>query len=100
MAANPMRQSGRHDAISNSCVNSKIKRRPGQTTVTSCSYTTVFYRFVIATASGLALRSLGERCAPENPAESLPNSLLLEALNRLTVTEPILAKHACSWEIS
>jgi hypothetical protein len=31
-----MRQSGRHDAISNSCVNPKIKPLPSETAVTSC----------------------------------------------------------------
>jgi hypothetical protein len=31
-----MTQSGRHDAISNNCVNPKIKRLPVKTPVTSC----------------------------------------------------------------
>jgi len=39
-----MTQSGRHDAISNSCVNPKIKRLPVKTPVTSCWYTALSYR--------------------------------------------------------
>jgi hypothetical protein len=44
-------------------------------------------------AARLAISFLASHCVSKNPAESLRNSLLPEAFSRLTVTEPILAKH-------
>jgi len=70
-------QLGRHDAISNSCVNLKITRLPVKAAVTSCWYTAVSYRFAIATPFGFAIPLFAGQNRLQPPTEPCPNSSCL-----------------------
>jgi hypothetical protein len=50
-----MTQSGRHDAISNNCVNPKIKRLPVKPRSHRVDIQHSFIEFAIATPTGLAI---------------------------------------------
>jgi hypothetical protein len=61
-----MTQSGRHDAISNSCVNPKITRLPVKPPSHGVDIQQSFIGFVIATPAGLEIWLFTGHCASEN----------------------------------